>query len=353
VLDGRHAIAIVGLLLACGEDGGATDEPPAKLTATEGTTDLPIDTSTGDAEIEGDRCPSAMVVRDGHHVVALRGALADFRNQCGPGGPELFFQVPIERRVDLEVEAVGAGFVPIVTVLESCDDTEALACAEGLPVQVLDLAIGSAPIVVVAIDGEDPALAEEGDALDVAVDLRFRAVLTAGEECSPPGRGRCESGSACLPDPDGVERCTALAADTCATAEPRVIAVGEPLVVEIDPGTPQTDAHEHSCTGARRRDRVLELELPADMPAAASLRVSTDDADVGLAVRRATCLSDDELACAQPSDGGSTLIVDDMPVALGSDRTVDLFIELPIADADPSGPGELPPLVVTIELAGP
>lgn len=323
-----------------------------KLTATEGTTDVPVDTSTGDAELEGDHCGAPLVVRDGHFVFEMRGASSELRNACKPG-PELFFQVEIERRSDLEVHAVGAGLVPIVTVLESCDDAEPLACAEGLPVAVLDLAAGSAPIVAVSIANEDPALADESDPLDVALDLRLRAVLGVDEECSPPGRGRCENGSACLAGEDGVQRCTRLTADTCATAEPHPLTLGESISIEIDPATPQTDAHAHSCTGARRRDRVLALELPADMPAAASLHVSTTDADVGLAVRRGSCLLEDELACAQPSDGGAALFVDDMPAALSSDRTAFVFVELPIADADPSGPGELPPLVVAIELAGP
>ncbi len=348
-----RAIAAGMLLAACGESGGASTDPPMKLTATEGTTDVPVDTSTGDPELEGDRCSSAAVVRDGHHVFTLRGANADLRTSCGDSGPEVFFQLPIERRSDLEVSAVGAGFVPIVTVLEACDDADPLACAEGLPVQVLDLASGSATIVAVAIGVDDPALEDTADPLDVALDLRLRAVLAAGEECSPPGRGRCENGSTCLPDEDGIERCTTLAADTCATAEPLVLAVGESLEIEIDPALPQTDAHAHSCTGARRRDRVLALQLPADMPAAASLRVSTAGADVGLAVRRGSCLVDDELACALPSDGGSALVVDDMPAVLGSDRTTFVFVELPIAEGDPIRPGELPPLVVAIELAGP
>jgi hypothetical protein len=89
--------------------------------------------------------------------------------------------------------------------------------------------------------------------------------------------------------------------------------------------------------------------MPADLSRATALRLSTDAADVGLAVRGASCLALDELGCAGPSDGGVELVVDDMAARLGSDRSAYVFIELP-ADIDP---GELAPFLVTIELAPP
>jgi len=331
--------------------------PPMKTKDTEGTTDAPMDTSTGPAEVEGDHCESPLVVGAGRHTGTLVGAQSELRSLCGKTGPELFFQLAIDRRSDLEVEAVGAGFVPIAGVLQSCDDDDAdavLGCVEGLPMHVLDLAAGSAPIVALMLDHEDPALTGDASGVEFALDLRLRAVLGPGEECSPPGRGRCESGTACLPDADEVERCTVLAADTCATAEPHVLALGESLAIPIDVATPQTDAHAHSCTGARRRDRVLRIEVPADMPAVTTLRIATADADVGLAVRRASCLAVAELACGEPGDAGVELVVDDVATALGSDRAAYVFVELP--DATEIDPGELPPqppLMVAIELVGP
>ena len=142
-----------------------------------------------------------------------------------------------------------------------------------------------------------------------------------------------------------------LAADTCATAESHALSIGESLELAIDLATPQTDAHAHACTGARRRDRVLRLELPNELPVATALRVATTAADVGLAVRGASCLLVDELACSEPAEAGSELVIDDVATVLGSDRAAYVFVELP--DATEIDPGELPPLPVVIALVGP
>jgi hypothetical protein len=266
----------------------------------------------------------------------------------------VFVQVEIDRRADLRIEAFGDGFVPILGVLESCagSDDASLGCAEGVPITALDLPAGATPMIAVGIAEDDPALADETDGLVFALDLQLRAVLGAGEACMPAERGRCEVGSACLPGRDGVAYCTVLSGDTCATAEPHAIALDETISITVDPGEPQTDAHAHSCTGARRRDRVLLLDLPEVLPAATSLRIGTEASDVGLAVRGASCLVDDELGCAAPEADGLVLVVPDLVALVGNDRAAYVFVELPLDDGEIE-PGELPPFEVTLALVAP
>jgi len=344
---------IVSLLAAACGGADGPDEPAMKMTGSQGTTDVPMDTSsTGGPDVPGDRCDEAVAVEPGRRYGSLAGAQPDAGGICGTDGPAVFLQVAIDRRADLEVNAVGEGFAPIVAVLETCGEPRReLACTQGLPTTVLDLSAGSDPIVAIAVSPEDPAL--ENDGLAFAVDLDLRAVLGIGEACEPAHRGRCETGSACLPDDEDVARCTALVGDTCASAEPHALASAAPLEVTIDPIELQTDAHHHSCTGARRAERVLRLALPDDLAPGTALRITTDAADVGLAVRGATCLPDDELGCAAPSDAGIVLAVADVPGRIGSDHALYLFVELPMdaGEIDPTPTqGELAPFAVTIEL---
>ncbi|HET6582627.1 MAG TPA: hypothetical protein VFG69_04255 [Nannocystaceae bacterium] len=354
----RRSFAVGLFALACGgADETNSETSPMKMKEDGGTTDLPMGTSSGGIpEVAGDRCESPLVVRPGVRTGTLANAQSDAENVCGPGGPDVFVQVEVDRRADLIVDARGEGFVPFVGVVESCSFGAApLGCVQGVPMTVLDLPAGAAPIVVVGIGDGDPALADESGGREFVLDLRLRAVLAAGEACMPKDRGRCEVGSACLPDRDAVAHCTVLAADTCATAEPHVLALGESTSITVDPGQPQTDAHEHGCTGARRRDRVLRVDLPEVLPPATSLRIGTDAADVGLAVRSASCLADDELGCAAPEPDGLVLVVPDLLASLGNERAVYVFVELPL---DPVGddeidPGELPPFEVALALVAP
>ncbi|MCA9687017.1 MAG: hypothetical protein KC457_32925, partial [Myxococcales bacterium] len=76
-------------------------------------------------------------------------------------------------------------------------------------------------------------------------------------------------------------------------------AVGEaPLLLEISPEEPHSDAHEHACVGWRRPERVDRLLLPDALPDHARLRVRVDDPRVGLALRAPSCLLEDARACA-------------------------------------------------------
>lgn len=345
---------IASLLVVACRGAESPDDPAMKMTGSHGTTDVPMDTTTtGGPDVPGDRCDEPRAVEPGRRYGSLAGAQPDGAGNCGFDGPIVFLQLEIDRRADLRVSAQGEGFVPIVAVQQSCHDDAELACAQGLPITVLDLPRGSAPIVAVGISPKDPALAAGQGELDFAIDLELRTVLATGDTCTPTARGRCEIGSACLPDDDGIARCIALDGDTCATAEPHVFVAAMPIVIDIDPNALQTDAHAHSCTGARRSERVLRLELPDDLALDSALRVSTEATDVGLAVRGATCLSDDELGCAAPRDGGVALEVAELPARLGSDRAVYVFVELPIdaAEIDPTAmQGELAPFSVAIEV---
>lgn len=363
-------------LLACSEpDAEAPTESTSAGGDTGTTTSAPYDSSPSD------RCAVAPIVGAGRHLGTLRDKLSDRGGACGRGGPDAFVVLDVPRRADVRVEARGVGFAPIVGVRPSrceLDWSTELLCTQGLEGWVLDAPAGGTLLVSVGIGSDDPALGTspepgQSDPLDFVLDVSLRTVLLEGESCSPPSRGRCVSGTACLSADDGwgttgevseaePPRCVTIAGDTCATAWPLSLERGS-TVITLDSDAAHTDAHAHTCGGLRRPERVLALALPVALEPGAHLEARTEAPDVALALRGPGCTTAEELACAPASEHGSVAVVEDL-LALGS-HDVFLFVELPrraqaddgtgTAGYDASGTaetGELPPLVVEVELWG-
>lgn len=356
-------------------DEGGNDGPMSLVT----TGGAGGDTSTGEvyepSEDATDQCDLAPVIGAGRHRGSLRGNAAELDGACGLGGPDAFFRLAVPRRSDVWLQGYGVSFVPRVGVLPHTCTTDwthrTLACSEGGGTWLLDVAAGSSLVVSVGVDEDHPVLddappTDGPDPLSFALEVELRNVLEPGEACEPAGLGRCGSGSACLPTPPpedepdapaGPAVCTMLPGDTCQTAVALPVATGV-TVVEIDPATPQTDAHAHSCGGARRRERVLRLELPGPGPHAVEAR--SDHPGVGLALRALGCLPADERGCVDPDAPPPAVLAVEV-----SGPEAFLFVELP-PDEDGAGeggssggstgdeePGEEPPIVVEVERSDP
>ncbi|MCA9653520.1 MAG: hypothetical protein KC501_26625 [Myxococcales bacterium] len=315
-----------------------------------------------------DQCDLAPLIGAGTHYGSLRGNASELGGACGEGGPDAFFRLEIPRRSDVSLRGLGAGFVPRVGVLphECADawDERTLLCTQGVGGWILDVAPGSSLVVSMGIDPDDPLIGQlppmvGPDPLSFALEVKLRNVLDEGDPCGSIERGRCGTGTVCLPTPPpedepdappGPRVCTVVEGDTCESAIDLALGAGT-TVVEIDPATPHTDAHHHSCGGARRRDRVLRLQLPGPGPHALDLR--GDRPQLGFALRGPSCLPTDELACAADELEPAQL------VAEISDPAVLLFVELPpaVEDDDEQGTstgsppgGEEAPIVVEIEV---
>lgn len=249
-----------------------------------------------------DLCTEAPIVSAGRWPGTLALASGEFGGVCGEGGRDVFFKVSVPFRADLRVEAFGVEFVPKVGLLpQECLPDREFSCAQGLPALVPDVPAGSEVVIAIGIDPDDPALdgpSMSDDPLAFAVDVNLRRVLLEGEFCLPPERGRCVSGTACLPgedDPPGQEafKCRAVPGETC--AEPIEWDGAEPLVIEG--AEVYSDEHDHSCTGLRRPERVMSIALGPEVDGATALEISSDRADVGLALRAPGCFEEDEIAC--------------------------------------------------------
>lgn len=332
------------------------------------------DSSTGEPYVPSqdatDQCGFAPVIGAGRHEGTLRGNASELGGACGLGGPDAFFRLEVPRRSDVRLQGQGVGFVPRVGVLPFTCSTDwihrTLACTEGVGTWLADVAEGSSLVVSVGVDEDHPALdlpppMQGPDPLAFVLDVELRNVLEAGDPCEPSGLGRCGTGTACLPTPPpddeaedepGPAVCTTLPGDTCETALPWPVVAGV-QTMEIDPSTPQTDAHRHSCGGARRLERVVRLMLPQGGPR--TLEVRSDRAEVGFAVRAPGCGPEDERGCVAPEEIAPAALSVELD---GSDAF--LFVELPPIpeDADEEGSsggevGEEAPIVLELELLDP
>jgi hypothetical protein len=306
----------------------------------------------------GDRCEDAIALAAGVVVESLRGRTSAEGGACGGGGPDVVFTLDVAARADVLLTARGRAYEPIVGVLpESCVagwQSAGLLCSRGVTGVVRDVAPGTRLQVVVGIDPDDPALetlVAEGvpDALEFELRTDVRPVLGADEVCQGSS-GRCQSGTACLPAADGgIDRCIALAGDTCGTADVvRLESASTRVVVPAD--AMQTDAHAHGCGGARVPERVYRIELEADTRAPARLDIAAQG-PVALAVRAAGCDAAREVACAPIPAAGGAISVD-----LDADAIregVFVFVELPAqygataaTDGKETGGEEAPPEIV-------
>lgn len=323
------AITCAGLF--AGGVVGCTLPPPA-----DGDEGEEESTGTGGQPEElrpSDLCSEAPIVSSGRWPGTLALASGEFGGACGEGGRDVFYKVQVPFRADLRVEAFGVGFVPRVGLLpQECLPDREFSCAEGLPALVPDVPAGSEVVIAIGIDPDDPALegpSEFDDPLAFAVDVNLRRVLMEGEFCLPPQRGRCVSGTACLPGEDdepGEEafRCRAVPGETC--AEPIDWDAGDPLV--IDSSEVHSDDHDHSCTGLRRPERVMRLSLGAEVDGAGALEISSDRSDVGLALRAPGCFEQDEIACTAEGSTQTIELVDPGGYRLAGVDPL-LFVELP------------------------
>ena len=373
---------VLSMVVGCrdGATEGDGGDGPVMAASTGGSGD---GSSTGEVYVPSgdatDQCELAPEIGAGRHYGSLRGNAAELSGACGLGGPDAFFRLVVPRRSDVWLQGHGVGFVPRVGVLPHTCTTDwasrTLLCTEGVGSWLLDVAAGSSLVVSVGVDEDHPVLDEppptEGpDPLELALDVELRNVLGPGEPCLPAGVGRCGSGTACLPAPPpedepeappGSAVCTVLEGDTCQTAVSLVVVTGV-TEVEIDPSAPQTDAHAHSCGGARRRDRVLRLELPGAGLHALEARV--DHPGVGLALRAPGCLVEDERGCVDPDAPPPAVLAVEV-----SGPSAFLFVELPPVeegsdDGGQSGedgssstgddePGEEAPIVLSVERSEP
>ena len=353
----RSALNVgVAMLVACGGDSGGDGEGEGEVTFFEPDALTETETESEGDEVVGptDLCDDAPSVPTGRTLGTLRGASPVLGGACGNGGPEVFVVIDVPRRSDVELTAFGMNFQPRIGVLrEGCVGDwvdRALLCAPEGPGWVLDVAEGTALTVAVGIDPDDPAReiipTEGNEPLAFALDVRLRSVLEPGENCGG-GLGRCVSGSACLPGPDGdAPRCFELDGDTCQSADEQPISLGTQSL-QIDRATLQTNAHEHSCAGARRPERVVRLRFDDDIDGQA-LRLRADDRDVALALRAPGCGLAEEIACAPDDDAGAQVSVADLGAALGGGDSAFLFVELPASggDGDPS-------VTIEVELTDP
>jgi hypothetical protein len=364
-------LALSALLLdagACGESSGEEAGGGADGTDT-GTTGGQTTGEEPPAGEASDICSAAPAVGVGLWTGSLRDKSRNLGGACGAGGPDAFFKVPVPLRADVRLEAFGVGFTPrLGAVFGDCVadwENRGLLCTEGLGGWLTDLAAGTDLYVSIGIDPEDPVLdtsaPEEGpDPLQFALEVTIRRILEPGDLCLPSSRGRCVVGSACLPgaaDGDGTEtststggdgtgtsgetgqdgatggsswRCVSLEADTCASAQTVAVAM-EGTTLPIEPGWVHTDAHHHSCAGARVADRVYRLELPSDMEPGSALDITVDEPEAALAVRLPGCTQGEEIACQEREAAGATVTIDDADALAASGVSPYLFVEFPFA----------------------
>lgn len=346
--------------VACG--GGASGSGPSEAGDTSSGGD---ETAANDPQLQvpSETCSAAPVVGQGRYAGTLRDRGPDpaLDGVCGGGGPDVFLRVEVPMRADLQVEAIGVGFTPRVSLAPPgclkapmlvCDDRGVAGLDDVSEGTEVTLAIGVDPAVFTTLSGVAPKEGEP-DPLAFTVDVGMRRVLAAGEVCMPEVRGRCGAGTLCLPEISAADTDTGGEADapwTCTPAEGDGCIDPEQVTVQlvdgvasivIDPDLPQTDVHHHSCTGVGMRERVLRLMLP-ELDPQDTLQLHVAQAEVGLALRAPGCLAGDELACMAPRPSGAQIVLDAPEQLRQAGVAPYLFVELP-------EPGVLDePVIVTL-----
>lgn len=311
----------------------------------------------------GDRCEDTALTLEAPTTIAatLRNAEPDPQGiaaSCGLTGPTVFAEASVGSRADLTVAVRGRTYSPkFAVLLPGCtsDPDRVLACGDALPVTLADLGPDVDVLIAIGIDADDPALAAEPaalDPLDLELRLELRPVLAEHDRCGP-AFGRCESGTVCLAtDEGGEDRCTRPPADSCAAPGSLAVSASEASVIEIASSEAHSDAHEHSCAGWRRLERVERLELPAGLGEDATLTVTADDPRVGLALRGFDCLPEHELACAPATNSGDAIALSltgpELASLAAGEQGPLLFIELPFEFADEAAAD--PPAVVHVSV---
>ncbi|HFE43953.1 MAG TPA: hypothetical protein ENJ18_00465 [Nannocystis exedens] len=325
------ALLLLSGLVACTADMGDTDG-----SATTGATGS--GSSTGEsmppppeAQVN---CELGPIVSGGRYFGTLR-EVPPGAGICGVEGMTTYLHVAPGLDVDLSLKVNATGFTPRLGISPDCAAAEELVCGEGPAViELRDVSAGTLLTLAVGGAADDPGLMVpmpepgEPDPLEFTVDVGMRRILGLGEPCLPESRGRCPTGSLCASpageDPADLATwvCDPLPGDTCASAElVDVDALSGEIIVDL--ASPQTDAHQHQCTGEGLRERVLRLAVhDLELPPAASLVIETK-AKVGLAARAPGCAAEAEIACVALAEGVVLTIPDLQSLVLGG---VDPFV---------------------------
>ena len=347
-------IVVTAVVTACG--GGAS----SGVTEVDAMSSSGAETGANDPQLQvpSESCAAAPMVDQGRFTGTLRDRGPDpgLGGVCGGGGPDVFLRVEVPVRADLRVEAHGVGFTARVSLAPpGCQKAPMLVCDGNGVAELEDLSEGT--VVTLAIGAEAELFAglsgvavKEGepDPLAFTVDVGMRRVLAAGEVCMPAARGRCGAGTLCLPastggdtdtdtgadtDTDGdasMWTCTPLVGNGCIDPEEAAVALVDGVgSVSVDPDQPQSDVHQHSCTGAGMRERVLRLTMPADLGPQDSLELRVESPEVGLAVRAPGCLASDELACMAPRPYGARVVIAAPDELRQAGVAPYVFVELP------------------------
>ncbi|MEM6296646.1 MAG: hypothetical protein AAGA54_35595 [Myxococcota bacterium] len=347
-----HVLLLAVSLGACrdggdsaGEAAGSDVEP-----VDDGDDDGGSSSSTGDPieEDGSDVCLNARVTSPGVFRGDLEGKGSNGGGACGAGGPDVFFRLGLEQRVDVSVRATGVGFEPRVGVWgNDCAarfSEAGLLCTAGTLGWVLD--VDPAVDLFIAVGGSADAIeASEGGAFEL--EISTRPVLEAGERCGDPLPGRCEGGTTCAGDPldlTAPRRCVVVPGDRCSTAIDVQVDAGR-TELTLDPATTEhSDQHAHACGGARLPERVYRLQLP-EISETTQLHIEAEGV-VALAARGPTCLPEEERACTDAAEPSVRL---EPPPA----RTLYLFAELPEPPEPPESgdrpEGEVAPALLRLD----
>ena len=347
-LVGLARVLPLALALAVCSCNGGGDAEPGSEGSSGSSSGGP---SLAESPLPSETCAEAPAVAQGRFAGTLRDRKPDpmTGGVCGGGGPDVFLRIKVPLRADLRVEARGNGFTPRVGLAPlGCLEAPMLACGADGIAELADLGEGTMVSLAIGVDEasfvalSDVAAPPDGpDPLDFVVHVAMTRVLSGGEVCMPAARGRCASGTLCLPEVQAIDDeqgdepqerwlCTALADDRCDDPErATVVLSGGVGTLIVDPDLPQSDAHRHSCTGAGTRERVIRLRLPGNLDALDSLQIRADRPEVGLALRAPGCLSSDELACAGPSPDGAKVVIVAPDELERAGVEPYLFVELP------------------------
>ena len=338
-------LLLAALLGACRDEG----EPAADASGSDAD---PVDdgdaegssSSTGDPleEDGSDVCLNAAVTPPGLYRGFLGDKGSNAGGACGAGGPDVFFRLGIEQRVDVQVRATGAGFEPRVGVWgNDCAarfSEAGLLSTAGTSGWVLD--VDPSVDLFVAVGGSADAV-EASVSGAFELEISTRPVLGMGERCGEPLPGRCEGGSTCAVDPldlTAPARCVVVPGDRCSTAIDVDVAPGR-TELTLDPTTANhSDQHAHACGGARQPERVYRLRLP-EISETSQLQIEAEGV-VALAARGPTCLPEEARAC---TDAAEPSVLLQPPPA----RTLYVFAELPDPAADPEG--EVAPALLRVD----
>ena len=359
------ALLLSSLLLgACADSATADSEA-------EGEGEAEEEGESGEPPAPGDTCEDTSLLIQAPTTLRAslqRATASELPGACGITGPTVFFRLRSEARVDLSVGVRGRETAPKLALLRpgcvspELDPTRLLACADTLPVTLVDVGPALELILAVGLDQDDPALdldpdfdleAGELDPLEFELELSIRVVLEEGDRCDQP-QTRCEAGTVCMDDSgdtgDEIPRCQRPPADSCRAPGLSVLTLDAASALEIPPDEAHSDAHDHSCTGWRRNERVERLELPSELPDSAQLRVRVNDGRVGLALRGPGCAPEQALTCAPAAGGEETFLQwggEPLAALAAAGEAPLLFVELPNPEMDLP----LPTFNVSLELS--